>query len=287
MTNCDFATLIISHGRPQNILTLSSLTKAGYTGQYYIIVDDQDKSVQEYKQNYGNNVVVFNKQHYLDSAISFNLEPLVNVAVHARNAAEDIAVQLGLKYFLLLDDDIINFQFKYNQDGCLNRIKAFDIDNIISMYIKYMEDANITTLGLAHDGYFLGGNINMFTLPQHSRYRLLANAFLRKVSEKVVWSPDMCEDFITSILENRKQNVWISLPFLSCSCKVQGMNKKKVDGGNSNVYIEQGNYGVAIYSVLNLPDCYRLKISKKLWFECVDYNLTMPKIISSRYRKVD
>ena len=48
-----------------------------------------------------------------------------------------------------------------------------------------------------------------------------------------------------------------------------------------------GNYGVAIYSVLSLPDCYRLKISKKLWFECVDYNLTMPKIISSRYRKVD
>lgn len=281
----NFATFIISHGRPADIPTLKNLEKCGYTGKTYIVVDDQDKCLEEYKQYYNDSVLVFNKQYYVDNAVSFSCEPLVNVAVHARNAVEDMAKRLGLEYFLLLDDDIINFQFKFVIGNKLNRIKAFDLDNIIHMYIDYMNKSNIATIGLANGGYFLGGNILTFTNPSYAKFRLLSNAFLRKVSYEVKWAPDMCEDFITSIVENRKGNIWISLPFLSCDCKVQGMNKKKVDGGNSNVYIEKGNYGVVIYSVLNLPDCYKLNYDKKLWFKCTSYDLTVPKIISSKYKK--
>ena len=39
----DFAILILTHGRPDNIKTLSSLKRAGYTGKYYIVIDNEDE----------------------------------------------------------------------------------------------------------------------------------------------------------------------------------------------------------------------------------------------------
>ena len=38
----DFAVLILSHGRPNNIKTIKALENANYTGKYYIVIDNED-----------------------------------------------------------------------------------------------------------------------------------------------------------------------------------------------------------------------------------------------------
>ena len=49
----DFAVFILSHGRANRLLTVDALKKCGYTGKYYIILDNEDDSIQTYKNNFG------------------------------------------------------------------------------------------------------------------------------------------------------------------------------------------------------------------------------------------
>lgn len=283
-TNYKFACIIISHGRPDNIPTLLSLSKSGYSGDTYVLIDDEDKFSSQYIENHHDKILMFNKQKFIDNNTGLFDKNLRKVAVHARNAAESIVKNdLKLDYYLLLDDDIINFHIKYiDNNQKLSRCKLTNLDDVIQLYISYMQQSNIATIGLAHEGMFLGGSIQSFINPSHSKNRILANAFLRNMRYDIVWGPDMCEDFITSINENNKAHVWMTLPFIAICCKKQGMNKSKIDGGNSEVYINSGNYGVAKYAFLSHPDSY--KISKNVWFECKSYDFIVPKILSDKYK---
>ena len=42
----EFAAFILTHGRPDNVLTYDSLKKAGYTGRIVLIIDNEDKNKQ-------------------------------------------------------------------------------------------------------------------------------------------------------------------------------------------------------------------------------------------------
>ena len=46
----DFCAFILTHGRPDNVKTLKTLEKAGYTGKVYIVIDDEDDNEQEYRK---------------------------------------------------------------------------------------------------------------------------------------------------------------------------------------------------------------------------------------------
>lgn len=52
---------IITHGRPDAVHTLKSLSKAGYTGKYYLVIDDEDKTGPQYHAQYGDKVLTFSK----------------------------------------------------------------------------------------------------------------------------------------------------------------------------------------------------------------------------------
>jgi hypothetical protein len=68
MENKDFAVFILTHGRPDNVKTLSTLKKCGYTGKIYFIVDNEDKTIEQYQKNYGiENVKIFDKKAMADS----------------------------------------------------------------------------------------------------------------------------------------------------------------------------------------------------------------------------
>ena len=38
----DFVVFILSHGRANSLVTVDSLNRCGYTGKWYIILDDED-----------------------------------------------------------------------------------------------------------------------------------------------------------------------------------------------------------------------------------------------------
>ena len=53
----DFCAFILTHGRPDKVLTYRTLRRAGYTGKIFIVVDDEDKTRHQYMAEFGEQVV--------------------------------------------------------------------------------------------------------------------------------------------------------------------------------------------------------------------------------------
>ena len=101
MQNKDFAVFILTHGRPDNIITYKTLRKGGYTGKIYFIVDDEDKTIEKYYKNFGNEkVIIFNKKAMADSIDEGNNFDERRTITHARNACFNIARDLNITYFI-------------------------------------------------------------------------------------------------------------------------------------------------------------------------------------------
>ena len=49
----DFCAFILTHGRPDKVLTYRTLRRAGYTGKIFIVVDDEDKTRHQYMAEFG------------------------------------------------------------------------------------------------------------------------------------------------------------------------------------------------------------------------------------------
>ena len=58
----DFAVFILSHGRPSKVITATTLKRQGYTGSIFIVVDNEDRHIDDYRKIYGDSVVVFDKK---------------------------------------------------------------------------------------------------------------------------------------------------------------------------------------------------------------------------------
>ena len=123
MKNKDFCVFILTHGRPKSVHTYKTLKKLGYTGKIYIVIDNEDKTENEYKKTFGDQVIVFDKKaiaETTDQGDNFNDR---RTTTHVRNALFNIAKDLGIKYFMQLDDDYTAFNYKY--DDKFNYIEKF------------------------------------------------------------------------------------------------------------------------------------------------------------------
>lgn len=112
----DFCAFILTHGRPDKVLTYRTLRRAGYTGKIFIVVDDEDKTRHQYMAEFGEQVLVFSKADIasrFDEADNFCDRRSI---FYARNACFDLAKLVGCKYFIQLDDDYHEFQFRVDRN---------------------------------------------------------------------------------------------------------------------------------------------------------------------------
>ena len=136
----DFAVLILSHGRPNNIKTIKALENANYTGRYYIVIDNEDKTKDEYIKLYGDKVIIFDKQAISDNPKydKFDNNNNKKVIFFARNASMEIAKDLGIKYYIQFDDDYTRFEFRYEKDNVLKHDgKINNLDKVINLMINF------------------------------------------------------------------------------------------------------------------------------------------------------
>ena len=87
----NFCVFILTHGRPDNVVTVKTLEKHGYTGPVYLVIDDEDKTASKYYENYGEQVVMFSKEEVsktFDEGDNFDDRRTIT---YARNACFQIA----------------------------------------------------------------------------------------------------------------------------------------------------------------------------------------------------
>lgn len=278
----DFAVFIITHGRPNNQRTLDTLLSMGYNGQYYLVLDDQDSTIQQYLDIYPkDNVVIFNKNHYIQTIDSGMCEPVAKFAVFARNAVEDIARELGYKYFMMLDDDIYCFRIRYEVEGSLKSRRCYGIlDDVFMCCLDYMDTSSIACL--------MPGVCNMYRCGASavqswdSKYRISVNCFIRNVEYPVKWRLNMFEDLITDLDYNRTSQTWIT--FVPLQIDV-GLGNGKVAGGNTDTYKSFDGFKMAFMPLMVYPDCNDVRFYKDHWKPITHSAIAVNKIISDKYKK--
>lgn len=150
---------IISHGRPNEQLTYKLLRSGGVeTDDIFIVCDDLDTTLPEYIQNYGDRIVVFDKQRYMDSCDSGVQSPTGLHAVYARNAAYDLALEKGCDFFVIADDDIDSITYRYPDGDKLRSKNVHDVKNCFIALSEYMQTSDrIYCIGIAPHIAFMGG----------------------------------------------------------------------------------------------------------------------------------
>lgn len=276
----NFAAFILTHGRPNNIKTYDTLRKAGYTGKIYLVCDDEDKTLNDYKNKY-KNVLVFNKDEIkkeIDVCDNFNNRKVI---LYARNACFNLAKQIGVDYFVELDDDYTMFEIKYIEDKKLKSKRIKNLDKIFKLMIEFLNNTNITTVAFGQGGDFVGGIYGCFT---DGIKRKAMNSFFCKTNNPFKFLGSINEDVNTYTLLGSQGKLFLTILNIALE-QIQTQANK---GGMTEVYLDNGTYLKSFYSVMVMPSAVKIglmgncnmRIHHKIkWNNCV------PKIINEKYKK--
>lgn len=252
----DFAVFILTHGRPNKVITYDTLRRQGYTGPVYIIIDNEDKAADEYRRNFGDKVIVFDKAAIaktFDEGDNFNDRRAV---IYARNASFQIARELGLKWFLQLDDDYTLFEYRINQnlewpygkDG--SSVKS--LNEVFSRYLGYYQSIDAKAIAMGQGGDYRDGFVFVW---KWIRKRKCMNTFFCSVDRPFQFVGRINEDVNTYTWFQRLGNLLFTVPFVSMS-QVQTQNN---DGGMADLYLDTGTFIKSFYTVMYAPSCTTIR----------------------------
>ena len=282
MKNKSFAVFILTHGRPDNVLTYKTLKKCNYTGKIYFILDDEDLTIDRYIENFGiENIIVSDKKTMADNMDEANNFNNRKVIVHARNFTFKIAKKLGIKHFLQLDDDYYEINYKYLDIKGSKMPK--NIDKIFDLMITYLKSIPALSVAFAQMGDFIGGIDNGKGLYRFSKRKCM-NSFFCSTDKYFQFLGSINEDVNTYTTLASRGNLFLTIPVIAINQKDSQLQKK----GMSDIYKEQGTYIKSFTSVLFNPSGVKASImnaNHKRIHHSIKWKNTTPMIINQKYKQ--
>lgn len=281
----DFAVLILTHGRPDRVFTLEALRKAGWTGPTYLVIDDEDATADEYRRIHGGDrVVQFSKQEIadrIDEGDNFNDRRCI---VYARNAAFDVAEQLGYRYFVQLDDDYTWFAYHFDSGRFYRRqVNMVDLDAVWTHFLEFYRSTPFATIAFAQAGDFPGGPLGSLNEAIYTKRKAM-NSLICSTDRRFEFPGRLNEDVISYTALQRR-----GMPVLTvCMVSLNQTQTQAGSGGMSEIYQSQGTYVKSFYAVMHEPSgvvVYPMGTRHPRLHHRVNYNAVAPKIISERHRK--
>jgi len=281
----DFAILILTHGRAGNILTLDALKKARYSGRWYMVLDDEDSQVEEYRALYGKeNCVIFSKEETAKTTDAGDNLPGRTAILWARNASFEIAKNLGLTYFQMLDDDITQLAIKYtNNDrsmllGRQNRC----YDDCVDMAIDFLDATGALSVAFGQGGDWIGGIGNKFA--EQPVVRKCMNSFICRADRPFKFYGRMNEDVSTYV----RNGMLGKLMFSIMPITLHPPQTQSIEGGMTEVYADSGTFQKSFYSVMYAPSAVKVGVIKDSFarvHHALSWKNITAQIISEKYRK--
>jgi hypothetical protein len=254
MSKNKFAVLIPTHGRYDRVYTIKSLRNGGYTGEIYLVCDDEDKQLEQYVEKFGDKVLIFSKDAYagkFDKMDNFGNKACV---VYARNALYNLAKDIGLKYICVLDDDYSSFETRITKDGGYYAKTSKNLDKLFDAYLEYFIDANFDALCWAQGGDYIGGSENGKVIDGFKTKRKMMNLYFFDVDKPLEFKGTINEDLTSSITEG-------SVGKKILTSYMNSINQKETQsnaGGLTEIYLELGTYVKSFYSVIAAPSSIKI-----------------------------
>ncbi len=253
-----FAAFILSHGRADYVRTTRALRRSNYRGDWYIICDNEDGMLPRYRELYGDRVIVFDKAtaaQRVDVGDNFALPR--QAVVFARQESYRIAEQMGLDYFLLLDDDYSSFYWLSNHLGQTLRYQHLitDLDAVLEILLDfYVSVPALRILAIAQSGDFIRSP--QCTLPQRpALWRKVMNFMICSPHRPVSFMGRVNEDVCVYVVHGMRGELFFTIPFLS----LHQVPPQQRGGGLTPTYLRLGLVAKAQYTFIMAPSCVLLR----------------------------
>jgi hypothetical protein len=284
MIDEDFAVFILTHGRADNVKTYKTLKRFGYTGKIYIIIDNEDKSADDYYKNF-ENVVIFNKEEVaktFDEGDNFGDRRSI---VYARNACFSIAKELGITYFVQFDDDYTDFSYRFNGELSYNKGRGYinNVDDIFKAVLDYYKTIPAKTIALSQNGDWIGGH-NSGWAKELKLKRKCMNSFFCSTERPFKFKGRINEDVNTYTSSASKGDLFLTIPNVS----LKQTDTQSTKGGMSDIYANQGTYVKSFYSVMFSPSSVKvamLNTERSRLHHRVSWNNAIPVILNEKHKK--
>jgi len=278
-----FAVFVLTHGRPDRVLTLGALRRAGYTGRTYLVIDNEDARGDEYRETFGaDSVIEFDKAaiaETFDTADTFEDRRAI---AYARNACYGIAEELGLDYFLELDDDYHDFLYRYRRGLVIGSTMIRSMDRLIEGMLAFLDETGAMSVAFSQGGDHIGGVEGSIG---RGLLRKAMNSFFLRTDRPVRFLGRLNEDVNTYTLGGSRGELYLTLTGL----QLNQTQTQQQGGGMTEVYRASGTYVKSFYSVMMCPSFVRIRTMGRFdrrYHHSIEWDHAVPKILHERYRVV-
>ena len=283
MKNKDFAIFILTHGRPEKVKTIKTLQKVGYAGKIYIIIDNEDQTADQYYDKFKDQVIMFDKKEIaktFDQADNFDDRRAI---IYARNACFEIAKDLGITYFMQLDDDYVQFEYRFDHENKYSKKSIKNFDQILDHMLEFYKNTNCKSIAMLQAGDMIGGKDGGYSKSIRT-FRKAMNTFICSTNRPFQFIGRINEDVNTYTNYQSKGNLFISFNNITMTQIVTQGNT----GGMTELYLDSGTYVKSFYTVMISPSSCKIKTmntrNPRLHHN-ITWNNAVPKIISQDHRK--
>lgn len=257
--------------------------KHGYTGNIYIIIDNENAQVDAYKQAYGDSVIIFDKKaisETFDEGDNFEDRRAI---VYARNACFDIVKDLGIKYFMQCDDDYTAFSYRFTSKGEYPHRPIKNLDAIFDTMLDYYKSINVKSIAMAQCGDFIGGENGSYGKGKKI-FRKCMNTFLCSTDRPFQFVGRINEDVNTYTNVQSRGNVFLTFSNLA----INQLATQSNSGGMTELYLDSGTYIKRFYTVMYSPSCCKIvpmgETHRRLHHRIIWKNV-VPIILNESYKK--
>jgi hypothetical protein len=287
----DFCVFILTHGRPDCVHTYDSLMKAGYTGKVFIVIDDEDKTADEYHRKFGNKVLQFCKTNLAAATDEGDNFQHRRAIVYARNACWDLAKQVGCRYFVQFDDDYPSYQIRHNSryqytSGCVRN----GMNDILTALLQFYIDSNAQAIAMSQGGDHIGGGgteEHRGGQAEPCLRRKCMNSWFCDTEKPFQFFGHMNEDVSAYVTYGHRGDLFFTV--------IQAMLVQKptqvTPGGMSDLYLSSGTYVKSFYTVMAAPSCVQIGLmgdprgGRARIHHKINWHKAVPKILDDRWRK--
>lgn len=279
----NFCAFILSNNRAGNVKTYNTMRKQGYTGKIYIVVDNLDKQLDEYKNKFKQEVVVFDKKYAETLCDPMNNFREYRTPLYARNVLWEIAKELGIKYFIELDDDYSCFEFKFDVNRQFKTSRILSLDDVFDILVHFLQKTNTHCIAMAQGGDYIGGKNGMLGSKIFLRRKVM-NSFVCDVERPFKFQGTFNDDVNGYV---RNGNLGMLLFTNNIIALEQGATQQN-SGGITEAYKRFGTYVKSFHSVMLAPSCVKISLMGNVDFRIhhkIIFNNCVPKIVDNKYKK--
>ena len=277
----NFAVFIMVHGRPDKMWTYHTLRNQGYTGKIFLVADNLDSTLDGYKSKYGDELIVFDKQHASTLMDSGDNSGDLRSTLFAANTIFDLATERNIKHFFIMCDDYYDLYYAFSDTK--GKVVSKNLDRLFKLMVVFYESTTAKSIAFAQTGDFIGGIDNGKDSYRFSKRKAM-NTFLCSTERRFQFMGRMNEDVTTYVNLGTRGELFLTIPVIAMGQRDTQQAKK----GLSDLYKDNGTYIKSFFSVMYNPSCVKasmMNANHKRIHHSINWKATTPMIINETYKK--